>query len=173
MPRKTFEIFNMIASVKSLRNRLAQRFGIKSDSSDANEKTVYAWGRPVASDEYPTGTGKPNPVDQLLKVMDIVNPFFPVEVQEIALIVSAHAKRLAMESGAEEAENPDSLLMAAMRKNLDVLEELEHAEQMDERRKRRLAKEWLEYETAFLKAKGCMREILNGFYEDPEKGEKR
>lgn len=165
---ETFEIFNPLVRTKSLRNLFAQRFGLKAESEDLDETTIYAWGYPPASDRYPSGKGKRNPLDHLLRVMDLANPLFPAEVQMMALVVSAHAAKLAGEDGHEEPQSVENQILQSMHRMIDCLEIMKTGERMSETGKRQLAQNWLEFELSFSRSRARMKELLNGFYRNPE-----
>jgi hypothetical protein len=162
MARKPWEIFNTLVSSKSLRNLFAQRFARKAESADPQEATVYAWGRPVESDEYPTGTGKPNPLDLLLRIMNLSHSMFPVEVREIAETVVQEANRLDMEHGFTNLQNggdPCAAVMKSIRQQLDVLEHVKTSDFTTENIKN-LEKVWTEFETSFYQLKGCIQAVI-------------
>jgi hypothetical protein len=172
MPRKPYEIFYVLVKSEMLRNLFAQRFAIPADSPDLHRNTVKAWGRPVLSDDYPTGTGKPNPLDQILRVMLLAHPIFPIEVREIAEVVMDLANRLDMQQGIAHSQNnnPCSLVMKSLREQLDVLEQIEAGDITPEKIKL-IEKEWSEFESSFYQVKGCVKGIIEKAFEDSARGE--
>lgn len=155
MPRKPFEIYAGIVTSKYLRSKLAQRHGVK-------DEVVQAWGRPVESDEFPSGTGKANPLDRLLRDMRLSFSMFPDEVREIAEVVRAETERLEDEAGAGDAEsngNPCAAVTNLMQEHLGVLQKLQTGELSDEK----LAEiecEWSKFEGSFFKTRGCIRAFV-------------
>lgn len=57
--KRTYEFYKRFGSLWTF-GKLAQISGVEM-------QTAEAWGRPVESDEFPTGTGKRNPTDTVLR----------------------------------------------------------------------------------------------------------
>lgn len=154
MPREPFEIYATIVASKYLRSVLAQRHGISAE-------TIQRWGSPVESDAFPTGTGKANTLERLIRDMRIVHPIFPAEAREMAAVVVAEINRLDMADGAISAESdkPCAVVMKSIREHLDVLEHLESGDLSPETIQK-LEKEWHEMEAGFYRAKGCVEALL-------------
>lgn len=57
--KRTYEFYKRFGSLLSF-GKLAQISGVEM-------QTAEAWGRPVESDEFPTGTGKRNPTDTVMR----------------------------------------------------------------------------------------------------------
>lgn len=154
MPRETFEIYAPVVASKYLRGILAQRHGVK-------DETVQRWGSPVESDRYPTGTGKANTLDRLLRDMRIIYPMFPIEAREMAEVVAAEINRLDMADGASSADSdkPCAAVMKSIRESLDVLEKIEEGK-LSPDTIAELEKEWREMEAGFYRAKGCVEALI-------------
>lgn len=60
--------------------------GVLAKMNGVERETVDAWGRPPESDEYPTGTGKKNPIDAFLRLIGLAHKDAPGLAREIASV---------------------------------------------------------------------------------------
>src|SRR6478672_2800397 len=72
--------------IKRLANLDNCSFGKIAQITGKEIQTAEAWGRPVASNEAPTGTGKANPLDCVLRIIGLAHREQSGLAQEIAEI---------------------------------------------------------------------------------------
>lgn len=74
----TFEFFKKLGTFDEFTfGKIAQLCGKKSE-------TAQAWARPVESDEFPTGTGKRNPFDVVIRLLGMAHKVCPGLAREWA-----------------------------------------------------------------------------------------
>jgi hypothetical protein len=104
----------LTANIKTV---LAQAFGVGTD-------TVGAWARAKESDEFPTGTGKRNPIDQVERLIRIAHRYSPGNAREIVQYLADLVNRLDREAGIESARtsgSPCQLLAESAVEHTDVV----------------------------------------------------
>lgn len=114
--KRTWEIVAelLTANIKTV---LAQAFGVQTD-------TVGAWARAKESDEYPTGTGKRNPLDQTERFIRIAHRYSPGIAREAANYFVSLVNELDRHAGIESAQltgSPCKLLAESASEHTDVV----------------------------------------------------
>jgi hypothetical protein len=114
--KRTWEIIAelLTANIKTV---LALAFGVTSD-------TVGAWARAKESDEYPTGTGKRNPLDQTERYIRIAHRYDPGNARSAANYFISLVNDLDRQAGIESAQatgSPCLLLAESAKEHTDVV----------------------------------------------------
>lgn len=76
--KTTFRFFHRLSAHIS--------FGLIAQKSGKELQTAEAWARPVESDEFPSGSGKRNPFDVVLRLLAMAHEYDPALAHEAAEI---------------------------------------------------------------------------------------
>lgn len=149
--RRTFEFYKRLADLASY-GVIAQISGVTSDTADD-------WARPVESDDFPTGTGKNNTTDTVLRQIRKAHTKDPGLAREWASVFLAYVDFLDAQSGVSEwkSGNLCAVIAQSAKEHMDLVVEYMHKPQPN------LEKVWTELQqakSALNKAEACLREEL-------------
>ena len=124
--KRTFEfIKRLVNSDDYAPGLIAQKCGVERE-------TVDAWTRPKESDEYPTGTGKNNPSDTVIRLIGLAHAKDPALAMEWAQTFPEYVGFLNGEVGKSLAkESPCEVVARIVKEHADLIVEYTKTDEPD------------------------------------------
>lgn len=149
--KRTFEFVKRLADLFSY-GKIAQISGVSTDVADD-------WARPYESDEFPSGTGKKDPSQTVLRMIGLAHSKDPGLAREWASVFLAYVDFLDAQSGVKEWKtgNLCAVIADSAKEHMDLVVEYMHTPNPAHE------KVWSELQqakSALLKAEACLREEL-------------